>query len=237
MTASLLVLALLAAAGDPPRDAGLRLVSAEALGGVYRADYSTVGGRTQGFAAAQLSLGVPLPGPLRLRVDALGGRFGQGEWVGSGALRAYAWLGRFVAGASWGHTELQGGIRSDTFALHGEVEEEPWLRVVGSVGLERKSFGDDLRFWELFLRLYPSDRWFASAGVSYAVSQLKQTRADVVLRGEWTAHRGTSTSLAVYAQYGGNLYTKAALGVVLYLDGLPAAGRDRREALAGARFK
>lgn len=232
-----LVLALLATAGDPPHDAGLRLVSAEALGGLYRADYSTVGGQTRGFGAAQLSLGVPLPGPLRLRVDALGGRFGQGEWVGSGAVRAYAWMGRFVAGASWGHTELQGGIRSDTFALHGEVEEEAWLRVVGSVGVERKSFGDDLRFWELFLRLYPSDRWLASAGVSYAVSDLKQTRADVVLRGEWAAVEGRSSTLACYAQYGGNLYTKVAVGLVLYLDGLPASARDRREALAGARFK
>ena len=190
------LLALLVASGAPPpaaADDGPRVLSLEAFGGLYRADYSTVGGATRAFTGGQLSLGTPLGERLRLRLDALGGRFGTGELVGSAALRAYARAGRFVLGGSWGHTELAGGIRSDTFALHGEVEEEAWLRVTGSAGLERKGFGDDLVFWELFLQLYPHPRWLASAGVSYAVTDVKQTRADLVFRAEWTAFAGRAT--------------------------------------------
>ena len=117
------------------------------------------------------------------------------------------------------------------------MEEEPWLRVTGGAGLEKKSFGDDLLFWELFLRLYPSERWLASVGVSYAVADVKQTRADLVVRGEWTFLAGRSASAALYGQWGGNLYTKLGGGLVVYLDGRTPAERDRRDGLSNARFK
>ncbi len=204
--------------------------------GVHTAGYSTVGGETQLFAAQRASLGAALAGPLRLRADALLGRFTSDAWLGHGALRAYLRLPGHSVGASYGYARLTGGIFSQTLALHGEVYETDLLTVVGSLGIEKKSLGDDLKFGEILLRIYAGDRWVLSPGASYAVSQLKQTRADILLRGEWTCLSSRALSLAVFAQYGGNLYTRASLGVIVYFDGEGALLRERRDALSAARF-
>jgi hypothetical protein len=211
-------------------------IEARSYAGVHTADYSTVGGDTQLFVAERASLGATLAGPLRLRADALLGRFSSNAWLGQGALRAYARSSRYSLGASYGYARLTGDLSSQMLAVHGEVYEADFLTVVGSVGVEDKRFGDDLGFAEILLRIYPSERWVLSPGASYAVSDLKQTRADILLRGEWTFLSSQALSLAVFAQYGGNLYTRAALGLTLYFDGDRPVVRERRDAWCAARF-
>jgi len=211
-------------------------IEARSYAGVHTADYSTLGGKTESFFAERVGVGATLAEPLRLRVDGLLGRFAEGTWVGQGAIRPYLRFSRFSVGASYGYARLSGGIDSQLLALHGEVYEAPWLTVSSSFGLEKKNFGDDLGFAEIFLRLYPSQRWLLSPGASYAVSELKQTRADIVLRGEWSFWSSRALSAAAFAQWGGNSYTRASLGISLYFDGDSAAGRDRRDALSAARF-
>lgn len=211
-------------------------IEARSYAGVHTADYSTVGGETQLFVAERASLGATLVGPLRLRGDALLGRFSSDAWLGQGALRAYLRFPRHSLGASYGYARLTGDLSSQMLALHGEVYEADFLTVVGSFGVEKKSFGDDLGFAEILLRIYPSGRWVISPGASYAVSELKQTRADIILRGEYTFLSSRAWSLAAFAQYGGNLYTRATLGVTLYFDGESALERERRDAFCAARF-
>jgi hypothetical protein len=231
LLAALLLVAEAASAGPELHPLELR-----SYGGLHVADYSTVGGGTETFLAERASVGGRLVGPLRLRVDGLFGRFSEGTWVAAGAFRPYVRLASYSLGASYGYTRLRGGIHSHMLALHGEAYEAAWLTVSGSVGRELKSFGDDLGFAELWLRTYPSERWVLAAGASYAVSNLKQTRADILLRGEWTFWSSRALSAAAFAQWGGNLSTRAAVGISLYFDGDGAAVRERRDALATARF-
>jgi hypothetical protein len=214
----------------------LHAIEARSYVGVHTADYSTVSGETQVFAAERASLGATLIAPLHFRLDGLLGRFSEGSWLGQAALRSYLRLPSHSIGVSYGYARLSGGIDSQLLALHGEAYEAEWLTVTSSFGVEKKSFGDDLGFAELFLRIYPSERWLLSPGASYAVSSLKQTRADIVLRAEWTCLTSRALSLALFAQYGGNVYTRASLGISVYFDGESAGNRDRRDALSGARF-
>jgi len=211
-------------------------IEARSYVGAHAADYSTVGGKTEAFFGERASVGASLSDPLRLRIDGLVGRFSEGTWVGQGAVRPYLRFSRYALGASYGYSRLSGGIYSHMLALHGEVYDAEWLTVTSSFGVEKKSFGDDLGFAELVLRIYPSERWVLAPGASYAVSELKQTRADILLRGEWTFWTSRALSAAAFAQWGGNLYTRASLGVSLYFDGDTPAVRERRAALGAARF-
>jgi hypothetical protein len=229
-------IAILLAAAPLHAAPELHAIEARSYAGVHTADYSTVSGETQMFAAERASLGATLLAPLKLRLDGMLGHFSEGSWLGQGALRAYLRLPSHSVGVSYGYARITGGIHSQVLALHGEAYEAEWLTVTSSFGIEKKSFGDDLGFAELFFRIYPSERWVLSPGASYAVSNLKQTRADIVLRGEWTCLSSRALSLALFAQYGGNVYTRASLGITVYFDGESSGSRDRRDALSGARF-
>jgi hypothetical protein len=231
-----LVTALLLSCASAHAAPELHAIEARSYLGAHASDYSTVGGKTELFGAERASLGATLFDPLKLRLDGLLGRFSEGTWVGQGALRAYVRLPHHGIGASYGYTRLTGGIFGQMLALHGEAYEADWLTVTSSLGFEKKNFGEDLGFAELVLRLYPSERWVLSPGASYAVSRLKQTRADILLRGEWTFLSSRELSLALFAQYGGNLYTRASFGLTLYFDGDGSAVRERRDALCAARF-
>jgi Lipid A 3-O-deacylase (PagL) len=225
---------------DPREVPRVRLLEVRGYAGLHSAGYSTVDGATQAFYATRASLGASLSLRVKLRLDGLLGQFSSGPAAAASALRAYYQDARFALGASAGHAWLEGGLTSETFALHAERYEHSWLTVASSVGLERKSFGDDLRFAELALRLYPTSSHLISAGFSYAVSSLKQTRADILVRVEHvfgdTSAKGPRLAPSLYVQWGGNLYTKAAIGLAFTFDGLTPAARERRDGLFAARF-
>lgn len=229
-----------AEAGEAPAGERVRLLEVRGYGGLHSSGYSTLDGGTQGFFATRASLAASLAEHWRLRLDGLVGQFSSGEAAAAGALRAYYRDERVAVGASVGHAWLEGGLTSETFAVHVERYESSWLTATTSIGLERRSFGDELRFAELMLRTYPSQALLIAPGFSYAVSSLKQTRADIVLRVERSfGGRGGilgGVSPALYAQWGGNLYTKAAVGLAFTFDGLSRRERERRDGLFGARF-
>jgi hypothetical protein len=218
-------------------ESSVRLLSLEAFAGAHSAGYSTVGSDTQVLAGAQAGIGLPFAGPIRARSDLMVGHFATGETALVAAGRVYHQEARWLVGASYDYTFITGGIHSQRVALHGEVYEEAWFGVTSSFGVERPNFGDALGFGELFLRFYPMRTLLVWSGVSYAVSDLKQTRADILLHAEYAWELPGNVSLALYAQYGGNLFTKASAGVVLYLDALGYAARERRDGLFGARFR
>jgi hypothetical protein len=229
------IAALLPPAAAAPISA--RILEVRSYAGFHSQDYSTQGaGDTLGFAGARASLAVGDLGPARLRVDGLVGAFSDGPAAGAGAARVYTAEGRWRFGASAGYGALSGGLHTTTLAGHFEVAEADWLTVTSSAGVQLESFGDDVGFAELILRLYPHRRWMISPGASYAASNLKQTRADILIRGEHAAPLGSAATLGIWAQYGGNLYTRASAGLTLYFDGWTYAERDRRDALYSARF-
>jgi hypothetical protein len=222
---------------EPAAQTSVRLLELRGYSGVHSSDYSTVGGRTEGFLAARSSLGVTLSGPWQARLDGLYARFSKTHVNASEVAGRFYWHGeQLLLGAAYTYTWLDGGIRSDTVALHAEVYEAPFLTVTSSIGVERKNLGDDLWFCEIFTRLYLGENWLLTPGASYAVSSINQTRADIVLRGEWRFARGSYASTAVFVQYGGNLFSKAAAGITLYFDGLSYREREHRDGLYGARF-
>lgn len=231
-------------AAPPPEELGavppVRLLEVRGYAGLHSSGYSTVDGETQAFYATRASLGASLAPRVKLRLDGLLGQFSSGPAAAASALRAYYQDARFALGASAGYAWLEGGLTSYTLALHAERYEHSWLTVSSSMGLERKSLGDDLRFAELALRLYPSSSLLVSTGFSYAVSSLKQTRADILVRVEHTfgdpGVKGPRLAPSLYAQWGGNLYTKAAIGLAFTFDGLTPAARERRDDLSAARF-
>lgn len=212
------------------------LMSTELVAGLHSAGYSTLSGGTQAFYGVQASLGALGP-PVRLRVDALLGRFSGGTWAAEAAVRAYHQTSRYLLGASYGYTRLEGDLDGHMFSLHGEVYEERWLGVTSSFGLEKRNLDGDLAFGEILLRMYPADRVLLVSGVSYVSADIKQTRADVLMRAEWSPIAVGDFQWAFYGQYGGNLFTRVSLGVIVYCDRLPYVDRERREGLFGARFK
>ncbi len=228
-----------AAASGEGRSSGgaaVRLLEVRAYGGLHSSGYSTLDGGTEAFFATRASVGAQLGVHWRLRLDGLVGQFSSGSATAAGALRAYYRDRRGALGVSAGGAWLEGGITSETFAVHLERYEASWLTATSSLGVERRSFGDDLRFAELMLRAYPSEAWLVAPGFSYAVSSFKQTRADIVLRVERSLGALGGMSPALYAQWGGNLYTKVAVGVAFTFDGLSRRERERRDGLFSARF-
>lgn len=234
--AALLVLAMTGAARAEP---SVRPIEARAYAGVHTSDYATVNASSGAFVATRASLGATFvespDAAMRARVDGLFGHLSPGDLAGAAALRLYAQTPRFLLGASYGHTRI-GGLEGHLVALHGEVYETSLMTVTSSFGFEKRSFGDDLKFGEVFLRFYVGDRVVLTPGASYAVTAIKQTRADVILRAEWTFLASRTLSLAAYAQYGGNIFTRALAGLTLSFDGLPPVRRERRDGLTMARF-
>lgn len=213
---------------------GVRLLEWRAYGGIHTADYSTVDRGTELFSATRVSAGANASF-LGLRVDGLLGRLGEVR-TGIAAVRLYGSSERYLLGGSYTYTALTGGLTSHTLSLHGEVRETTWMRVTGTFGWETRRFGDPLLSGELFLRFYLGERWLLVSGVSYAVTDVKQTRADLVVRGEWTFAQVLGGSTAVFAQLGGNLFTRASVGLTLYFDADGYAAREQRDHLYGARF-
>jgi hypothetical protein len=216
---------------------GLKLQKLETFGGIHQSDYSTVSGISTFVYGEQLSLTLPIPEPIGFRFDGLVGRFTEGVWVGEAAGHLYANTSRYLMGISYGRIQLQGGLRSNLFAMNAAIYEDTLMTVSWNVGYESKNFGDGLYFSELFLRLYVAPRWLLVPGVSYAQSEFKQTRADTMVRGEFLAFSGAAVSGTVYVQYGGNLFTKASVGFVLYFDNMGFRDRDMKSGPTNARFK
>jgi hypothetical protein len=217
-------------------ESSVRLLEMRSYAGVHTADYSTIGGGNDSFVAARTSLGFSVYDPLKFRLDGLFGRFGSGTLVGTGALRLYGQTERFAWGTGYQHVRLDSEIYSHVAMLHAEVYEGRMLTVVSSGGYEVKNFGDDIGFAELFLRLYPLPWLTTTVGASYAVSSLKQTRADIILRVEARVLALPNFQVNVFAQYGGNQFTRVQAGLSVYFDNLLHVERERRDGLFFARF-
>jgi len=57
------------------------------------------------------------------------------------------------------------------------------------------------------------------------------------VRVELVAGTWSNAALAIYANYGGNLLTKASAGVTLYFDVLSSAERARQRGVLFSRFR
>lgn len=213
------------------------VVKAETSVGYHSPDYSTLDGGAEVFAAETVAVVLPTPDWVGARLDVLGGALSGGTLLGG--FNAHLYLNRRwgLAGLSVAQVWLSDDIHTTFFGLTGAVYEDELLSVCLNAGYEDHSFGQDLWFGELFLRLYPGDRWSFTPGVSYVPANLKQTRADILLRLEFIAMRSSDWSLGLYAQYGGNLFTKGSAGLTLYFDGTDMRTRDRTWGPAAPRFK
>lgn len=210
---------------------------AETTVGLHRADYSTIDDPTQTFVGEHLTIGYLTPSSIGVRGDVLVGTFENGTRVLSAAGHTYLNGDWGLVGLSIATIRLEGGITSDLFFVDGCVYEDSLLTTVLAAGYEKKNFGDDLIFAELYLRIYPLQRLLLAPGISYAQSEAKQTRADIIVRADYSAFQFLDWTLGIYAQYGGNLFTKLSGGITFYFDSLDYRERDRTTGPPGVRFK
>lgn len=215
----------------------LHVVKAETSAGYHSPDYSTVGGAAQLFIGETLAATVPTPASFGARLDAMGGHLSGGTLVGG--LNAHVYLNREwgLLGLSVARVWLSEGISTTFVGLTGSVYEDDLMTACLNAGYEDHTFGENLWFGEVLLRLYPAPDWLFSPGVSYAQADVKQTRADILLKLEYAAVRSQAFSLGVYAQYGGNLFTKGSAGFTVYFDPIDFRERDRTWGPPSPRFK
>lgn len=215
----------------------LRLTRLELFGGARADGYSTVGEDSAAIAGVHASVEVSLARRLAAQLEVLGGAFTSGA-VATGLVgRAYYRDRRTAIGVSAGASAVDDRLAGDTYGAFVERYEHPMVLASVGIGYERTRDLADRWYGELFLHIYPTDRLLLLAGASYAEAEIKQTRADVVMHVEYAPFVIGHTTLAGYVQYGGNLLTRASVGVVLYFDRESYAKRERSRGVHGLRFK
>ncbi len=223
------------AIADP--GAPVRVVRVELFGGAHGDGYSTVDTSGVAFGGLHASVEARLAGRFSAQLDAMAGAFASGAPAYAVAARGYYRDARFLLGASLGQTAIVDERSGQTAMLFAERYEDRALLVSAAIGYERKAAAPDLFVGELMLHMYPSSSTMLLAGFSYAHAEIKQTRADIVMRVEYAPFHVSGTTIAGYAQFGGNLFTRASLGVVLYVDQLSFAMRERTRGVHALRFK
>lgn len=221
---------------DPGSDR-LRIARLELFAGARADGYSTVTQASAAIAGVHASLEARLAARLAAQLDLLGGAFSDGQPASAAAGRLYYRDARTALGVSIGGAGQGDRLAGASYSGFVERYEDATLLVSVGVGYEHARDTEDRWFGELFLHLYPSERWLVVAGASYAEAAIKQTRADITMHVEYAAWQLGGTTLAGYLQYGGNLLTRASTGLVLYLDTVGYARRERTRGVHGLRFK
>lgn len=216
---------------------GLTPRKLEAFGGAHATDYSTVRSEHPIVSGVEGSLLASTPTPLRLQLDALAGAFSADAWMWAVAPRIFVPWSTGLVGLSYTLTNLPPTLVGHRLALDTRFDEATWFSVSTCLGYEVLNPGEDLFFGELFVHVFPADRWMITSGFSYAHAKIKQTRADIVVRAEYTAWLGDASAVALYVNYGGNLLTKASLGLTFYFDALPTAERARNRGVFFSRLR
>lgn len=224
--------ALFLCLGGAESAASVSMGRVEIFSGYHAQDYSTIDQELPLFSGGQFDVWAGGSRGWGGQLDLVVGRFATSEFVGLAGAQVWRRGAEGLLGFGFVHTELEGGIRSEQVRLDVEVHEDDLVDVVAGVGWEAKNFGDDLGFGELFLRFHPTDRLELATGFSYAPSGIKQTRADLQLRADYDVAVLDGKTISVHGEVGGNLFTKASLGLVLRFDDLArresARTRDRR---------
>lgn len=192
-----------------------KLLRAELFAGPSKGDYSVYDISSNMVYGGSLSAGIHLWQYINSQADLLIGKFSGKERIIIGAYRIYYRTDNYLAGISYQHTDIE-SIKSDMISLNGEVYKGNLLSVTGSSGYEFKNFGEDLIFAELFLNIYLKSNLMFSSGVSYAVAEIKQTRADIILKAEYIPVSFNNFSPVLFLEYGGNYLTKLAAGFKFY---------------------
>lgn len=232
MNLGALLAAAIGFAGVTESVAGITMGRVEVFSGYHAQDYSTVDQKLPLFSGGQFDVWCGGAEGWGGQLDLMAGRYATSEWVGLAGAQVWRRGAAGLLGFGFVHTELEGGIRSEQIRLDGEVYEDDLVDLVAGVGWESKNFGDDIGFGEIYLRLHPTERLDLVSGFSYAPTGIKQTRADILFRADWDLARWAGKTFSVHGEFGGNLFTKASLGLVVRFDDLArlesARTRNRR---------
>lgn len=190
----------------------------EVFSGYHADDYSTIEQKLPLFSGGQFDVWTGGPTGWGGQLDVMAGRFASTDLVGVAGAQVWRRGASGLVGIGFVHTELEGDIRSEQFRLDGEVYEDDLVDAIAGIGWESKNFGDDIGFAELYLRFHATRSLDWTAGFSYAPSGIKQTRADVLVRADYDLAAWSGKTISVHGEFGGNLFTKASLGLVLRFD-------------------
>lgn len=215
----------------------VRLLRMELFLGARADGYSTIEAGGDAFGGVHGAFEVRLGDHLAVQLDGMGGAFSNDRIAYAAAARAYYRDERFAAGLIGGTTAIANQRSGDTIGAFVERYEGPMILARLTIGYEGKSDVDDLWFAEAMVHFYPSDRVLLRGGFSYAKSELKQTRADILMQAEYAPLTLGGATLGGYVQYGGNLFTRGSVGLVMYFDGGSYAHRERTRGVHGLRFK
>lgn len=207
----------------------------DAMTGAHEADYSTLGASHVGVSTGQATF-AQRRGPWGGQLDLAAGRIGT-AWVALAGAQVSMRDAAGATGLGWVRTQLEDGIHSDAVRIDRDVWSDSEVVVALDVGREFKSFGDDLWFLECAIALFPGEHAQVVAGFSYAPTNIKQTRADLLLRLEYDILRGENTSTSIYGQWGGNVLARLAGGVVVHWNTLLPRARHVEGARSLFRFK
>lgn len=208
----------------------------ELFGGAHADGYSTLDGADALFGGLAADGELVLPRGLATQLEVMAGTYG-GDGAGALAARLYHRGVLGTLGVSAGYTDVFDHQTGLSVGLFAERHEARALIVSASLGYEAKDPTEDLYTAELMLHLMPTDHLLIQTGVSYAQARIKQTRADIVIHLEYAGVPIGGATVAGYVQYGGNLFTRGAVGLVVYFDRLDVSTRRRTRGVHGLRFK